>query len=533
MKQSTTIDKVSSIDDLKRLIKKYGFKSFWGAFIKTYLFKKRPDLQSTPSDIISLDMRSKIFDLDNIGELYEISLEYINQISKKELGQYYTPKDVSHFMAQKTVSLFDEKLDCLADACCGTGNLIIEVLSALGNTKAQEVISGGRLYLYDIDETAIYLALMKIAVLFVGKGDSATYSQLKSLINMSVGNFLESTITLPKNCILISNPPYGKIPNDMSVWAGCESRESNDMYGVFIEKIAKQAKGAVIISPQSFLGSGKFASLRRVLSNHGGEVYSFDNIPCPIFTGRKKGIFNTNKANSVRAAITVIDNKEKGFRVSPMIRFKAAERKRMFEQLDGLLGNFVYVGSDPWTKIPKTLEPVVRALRNATETVDDLIQKNINKQEQRFKITVPSTPRYFISGSKKELSRSSKIEIYAKDQEAFDRLYVMINSTFSYLWWRIYDGGITLCKQTLLSMPVPNMSARDMKELVDEGVNMECSCVVHKMNAGKNNENIKFPDDYRKRINAFVLNDLGLSDLGETLYSMHSNSLGSVLPLWR
>ena len=108
----------------------------------------------------------------------------------------------------------------------------------------------------------------------------------------------------------------------------------------------------------------------------------------------------------------------------------------------------------------------------------------------------------------------------------------MINSTFSYLWWRIYDGGITLSKQTLLSMPVPNLSAEEMKQIVEDGISMEEGCIVNKMNAGKNNENIKFPDDYRKKVNHFILNALNASDADDTLYSIHSNNLTAVLPLW-
>ena len=165
-------------------------------------------------------------------------------------------------------------------------------------------------------------------------------------------------------------------------------------------------------------------------------------------------------------------------------------------------------------------------------TVNDLIEKKTDKQERKFKLTVPSTPRYFITGSRRDLDRSSKIEIYAKDQDSFERLYVMINSTFSYLWWRIYDGGITLSKQTLLSMPVPNLSADEMKQIVDDGISMEEGCIVNKMNAGKNNENIKFPDDYRKKVNHFILNALNAPDADDTLYSIHSNNLTAVLPLW-
>ena len=484
-----------------------------------------------PGDV-DLDMRRNIFEFDNIGELYEIGLAFNNQISKKQLGQYYTPKDTCQFMAQKIVDLFNKETDNLADVCCGTGNLIIEVLSILGKNESSKLIKSGKLYLYDLDKNAIRLAIMKIAILFVPKGDIATFNKIGELVNVGCGNFLSNKFHLPDSAVVISNPPYGKIPPDTKIWSQCKTASTNDMYAVFMDKIAAESKNAVIISPQSFLGGNKFAPLRAVLSKFGGCIYSFDNIPCPIFVGKKKGIFNTNTNNSVRAAITVVDKTRSGFRVSPMIRFKASERKEMFSQLDNLLGNITYAGTDPWTKIPKTLEPVITELKNAKEKVGDLIEKDVDKQERRFKITIPSTPRYFITGSCRDLDRSSKIEIFAKDQGSFERLYIMINSTFSYLWWRIYDGGITLSKQTLLSMPIPNLGAEEMKRIVEDGTSMEEGCIVNKMNAGKKNENIKFPDDYRKKVNHFILKALNASDTDDTLYSIHSNNLAAVLPFW-
>lgn len=215
-----------------------------------------------------------------------------------------------------------------------------------------------------------------------------------------------------------------------------------------------------------------------------------------------------------------------------MIRFKAEERKNMFAQLDNLLGDFVYNDECAWTKVPKTLEPLVGELKKTTLTVADLVEASTAKQNQELKITIPSTPRYFISGSRRNLSRSSKIELYAKDKISFDRLYIIINSTFSYLWWRIYDGGITLSKQTLMTMPVPDIPMENLEDLVKEGLAMEERCLVNKVNAGRNNENIKFPEEYRHKVNACVLSTIHLEDIEDTLFSIHSNCLNSVISAW-
>lgn len=522
---------ISDLDGFKDAIKKYGFDTFWSLFIQSYLHEKRPDLISSPSKL-KIDFRNNIFSFENLGELYEIGLAYDNQISKKQLGQYYTPMDTCQFMANKTIALFNPESDCLADVCCGTGNLIIEVLTLLGKNTASKIIKKGKLYLYDLDKNAIKLAIMKISILFIEKNDLETFQNISNLIHINIGNFLSDNIHLPKNMVVISNPPYGKMSPNIDIWPDCKTSKTKEMYAVFMDKIATESKNAVIISQQSFLGGSKFSSLRAVLSKYGGAVYSFDNIPCPIFIGRKKGIFNTNTSNSVRAAITVIDKSKDGFRVSPMIRFKMQERAEMFAQLDNLLGNFVYKGTEPWTKIPKSLEPLVLELKNATKTVNDLIEKNTNLQQEHLRLTIPSTPRYFITGSRRNLMRGSKIVVYAKDEESFEKLYVMLNSTFSYLWWRIYDGGITLTNRTLLSMPIPDLETSQIKDLVTEGLSMENRYIINKMNAGRNNENIKFPEDYRKKVNQSILNTINATNVAEALYSVHFNNLTSVLPLW-
>ena len=48
---------------------------------------------------------------------------------------------------------------------------------------------------------------------------------------------------------------------------------------------------------------------------------------------RKHGIFNNNTANSVRAAITLLKKSDdkKGFKITPMIRFKNEERNKLLK----------------------------------------------------------------------------------------------------------------------------------------------------------------------------------------------------------
>lgn len=306
-------------------------------------------------------------------------------------------------------------------------------------------------------------------------------------------------------------------------------------YSVFIEKISQQAQRSVIITPQSFLGGAKFSTLRFAMArNGGGEIYSFDNVPSPLFCGRKKGVFNSNTSNSVRAAITLIDKNKHGFRLSPMIRFKSEERIKLFSDIESLLGEKIYTQPYVWTKIPKTLEELVDAMNALPYKVSDFIEKDKTKQDEKLRLTIPQTPRYFISATSRDLNRTSKIVIYAKDEASFYKLYLLINSSFSYLWWRIYDGGITLGKSTLLSLPVPDIDDDEkLNNMVKTYIGLEDSFLVNKLNAGKNNENVKFPPKYRSKLNQYLLNYFGLEGKSEQLLSIHSNTFTDYSKYWR
>ena len=178
--------------------------------------------------------------------------------------------------------------------------------------------------MYDLDDIALEICKYSIAIKY-GK-------EYLRKIHAKHCDFLDKDVKLPKNSKVISNPPYYKIVEDGKNWKITNViSDSRELYSAFIEKIITQSNSSVIITPYSFIGSGKFYSFRKVMNKYNGFVVSFDNVPGNIFNGRKHGIFNSNKGNSVRAAITVVENREnvKGFRFSPLIRFKTEERNKM------------------------------------------------------------------------------------------------------------------------------------------------------------------------------------------------------------
>lgn len=491
-------------------IKKNGLKSIWDK-INYYILNYESDCP--------------FLNISNFGELYEIGLALIDKQQKKYSGQYYTPEDVAFIMS----SWFNE-LDAenICDVACGTGKLILTYLDVLGFEKAKKLISEGRLYLYDLDEVA--LSICKTIILKkYGK-------ELESKIHDIHCDFLDDRISLPKNCKVISNPPYATVSKLLPQWNKTDvALDTKELYSMFMEKIISQSVSSVIITPYSFIGGNKFYSLRLLMNKYAGFIVSFDNVPGNIFCGRKHGIFNTNTSNSVRAAITVVENNDnvKGFRLTPLLRFRTDERAKLLNctVLKSYISNKVQIVDKKhpaYFKCHKELQNVYDSWLKISggKTVKDIT----SSAKTNYVLHVPNTCRYFTTASVRKLNRTGLMTLYVKDETNYKFLYCLINSSFAYWWWRIFDGGITYPIGLLNKMPVfSDMLSNDDKaffnNIFNEMVNIEEDCITTKLNAGAKQENIKFPSLYREKINERLVKILSCHDDYKLLNLLHQNNI--------
>lgn len=455
-----------------------------------------------------------------LGELYEEGLAIQDKSNKKASGQYYTPEDVSLVMAKW---FLDVPGDGICDVGCGVGNLILAYLSVLGEPKARRLIKSGKVYLYDLDETALSICLTSLALRY-GREAARRVHAVK-------GDFLDRSVTLPKNCKVISNPPYAAVSSIPETWNRSETVvKGKELYSAFMEKILLQSRSSVIITPYSFIGADKFYPLRQLMSERSGFVVAFDNVPGMIFIGRKHGIFNTNTGNSVRAAITVVDGDEekKGFRISPLIRFKNSERQSLLncEVLEGMLGTCrqtVSPGHPMFAKCDKRLEAIHQAWVQKSNSRIGLHISNVGKHE----LFMPNTCRYFTVATNEPLSRKGQITLRFLDADAYWYVFCLINSSFAYWHWRMYDGGITYPRGLLLNMPsfFESLTASDRqfcREISREMIERRAEFVVRKSNVGVQ-ENVKYPRDFRDRINRRFLRILGVNGDESIFDIVHSN----------
>lgn len=467
------------------------------------------------------DGANPFLSVDGFGELYEEGLALRDKNGKKTAGQYYTPPDVADVMAEWFDGLDGENV---CDVGCGVGNLTLAYFRRIGNDRAKDVLKRGLLYLYDIDETALTICMTTVAVKYGRECIDGMHAFLC--------DFLDGRVTLPKNCKVISNPPYAAVKDIPKEWLRTDVVESSkELYAAFLEKTLIQSRASVVITPYSFIGGAKFLPLRRVMNGRCGFVVSFDNVPGAIFSGRKHGTFNSNLGNSVRAAITVAEGgkRGKGFRFSPLIRFKGRERKELLTcgRLEAFVGRrrqTVTPARTMFAKCDRRLEHILEAWEGKSRmTLGNLVSEN-----GAYSLYVPNSCRYFTTAVDVPLSRKGQMSLRFRDEDAFRYVMAMVNSSFAYWHWRLYDGGITYPSGLLMRMPVfmDSLSRDDLdfcRRIGREMMDAARSFVVVKANVGMQ-ENVKFPQTYRDRLNRRLLDALGVDDDVSVFDIVHSNT---------
>jgi hypothetical protein len=448
--------------------------------------------------------------ISEISVLYEYSLAYVDRHSRKLAGQFFTPDDVARFLATRA-ALFPA--GTWIDPCCGVGNLSWWLAEAQPNP---ERFVADRLVLVDRDPLALRIACALIALEF--ERSESIWAALTS--RSQHGDAL--TDELPAFDFAILNPPYLLVPRDDRFRAG----EARDLYAYFIERMVTNGHGIVAISPQSFTSGRKFAEFRRMLVDNLAvmDVYCFDNVPDNVFRGIKFGSQNTNRVNSTRAAVLIghagdrsspamTDPSKRRHRITPLLRWRTRERGALFAAADTFLAPLQPDAERAFPKVGASLIPLHSAILACEATVGDLMVTETTP----FPLDVPATPRYFLSAVKRQLERTSSHRLHFATAADRDRAYIVLNSSVGYWWWRVYEGGITVSKSTLASLPLSLKHAP--APLVSELEASERENVVVKQNAGRANENVKHPWPLLRQLNRAVA-----PDFADELMAVHANS---------
>ena len=175
---------------------------------KTKLTDER--LKDLIEHMSSLKVGNKNYSADVMGDAYEYLIKKFADLSKKNAGEYYTPRTIVKLM----VMLIDPKPgDTVYDPACGTGGMLIEAIRHIGDKQ----MTYGRIYGQENNLSTSAIARMN---LFLHGASDFKVAQGDTL---RTPKFIEHGQLQKFNCVL-ANPPFGQ-----EKW-GADSFES-DKYG--------------------------------------------------------------------------------------------------------------------------------------------------------------------------------------------------------------------------------------------------------------------------------------------------------------
>ncbi len=501
------------VSDLEILLTQSGLEETWYRILKTHveatdskdfglILSYGPLKDADPLDHDMLDGLS----FGQISILYEFSLAFMDPESREEEGQYFTPDDVSNFLAEQSVSFGP---GTWLDPCSGIGNLIARVIE---RQPDPEKFLKERVILVDQDPLAILIARVLLVFNFQDR-DLDLFDRLAD--RFICRDFLDSR-PLPEFDFAILNPPYVSGVRNSSF----ETNSAGDLYAFFLEKVSKLSKGFISITPQSFTHATKFRCLRTVLLREmkSISIYSFDNVPGNIFEGLKFGSTNSNRANSTRPSIMVASRVKSGnadhdYLVTPLIRWRSAERPLLFSALDQALTSVPF-SADLFPKVQPDLSDFYLERLQAGRRLGT----HLSRLPTNFVLSVATTPRYFISAASREMTRASVRKLYFHSEKDWRYFYLLLNSSYLYWWWRVVDGGMSLSQKTILTLPVG-----ELEEVPDELVALvarsESDNRVTKLNSGMQAENVKHPPEVVQSLNEYFF-----PEHRKPLFRCHQNS---------
>lgn len=254
---------------------------------------------------------NKNYSADIMGDSYEFLIKKFADMSKKNAGEFYTPRTIVKFM----VMLLDPKPgDTVYDPACGTGGMLIEAIHHMKNDR----LTYGRIFGQENNLSTSAIAKMNLYL------HGAKDVQIKQGDTLRNPLFLENGKLKTFDCVL-ANPPFGKdkwgaaqFESDIygrNFW-GSPTDSSADFAWLqhMVKSMDKDSGRCAVILPQGVLfHSGKEGEMREklvrsdkleaVITLASGVFYSTGVSACILF-------LNNKKEHNHKGRICLIDGSE-------------------------------------------------------------------------------------------------------------------------------------------------------------------------------------------------------------------------------
>lgn len=249
------------------------------------------------------------YSADVMGDAYEFLIKKFADLSKKNAGEFYTPRSIVKLL----VMLMDPKPgETVYDPACGTGGMLIEAIHHINNNKQ----TYGKIFGQENNLSTSAIARMN---LFLHGARDFTIAQADTL---RTPLFIENNKLKTFNCV-IANPPFSLenwgaevFMNDRygrNLW-GCPSDSNGDFAWLqhMVASMNKENGRCAVVLPQGvlFRSTGKEGEIRKALIESdklecvitlvGGVFYSTGVSACIL-------LLNNNKDHTHKGRICLIN----------------------------------------------------------------------------------------------------------------------------------------------------------------------------------------------------------------------------------
>lgn len=254
---------------------------------------------------------NKDYSADIMGDSYEFLIKKFADLSKKNAGEFYTPRTIVRLM----VDLLDPQPgETVYDPACGTGGMLIEAIRHMHNDR----LAYGRIYGQENNLSTSAIARMNLYL------HGAKDVQIKQGDTLRDPLFLERRKIKTFDCVL-ANPPFGmakwgstQFESDQygrNLW-GCPTDSNADfawLQHMVRSMDPKKGRCAVVLPQGVLFHSGKEGEIRKqlvlsdkleaVITLAGGVFYSTGVSACILY-------LNNRKTRAHKGHICLIDGSE-------------------------------------------------------------------------------------------------------------------------------------------------------------------------------------------------------------------------------
>jgi SAM-dependent methyltransferase len=495
-------------------------------------------------------------------------LQEVARSAKRMQGIYYTPGDVSDFMAQVVVR---DRETRVMDPACGTGVFLRAAARRIGELGGENPIA--QVYGVDVDGLAIDGACFVLAAYMLGlrpddppwrwwhtarlniaqrdaldvllaeeslgrsadlggvisargriRGRIATAGKLPPADiapRSEWGDSLTSLFPEVRNGFaVLGNPPYAPLGlrpdaarlNGLGVLRGSKVSPSTNAFLPFLEFIWALSAGtssAALVVPMSlgYNTTQPFRSARRAIRQSGGRwtFRFFDRTPDSLF------------GDDIKQRTTIVSRDPAptfSVATSGLTRWTSRQRRTLWETLPRPVD---LGGIDITTGVPKVGDQweldLLRALRNKGERLDETLSfADPDSEGQReAAIDVGSTAYnrlvvYRDGGSDEE--RVASFRLVSANSTQADWAFALLASTITYWLWRVDGDGFHVPSKWLLGLPFAWRSAAVETRLAQLGRRAWADALDHPVfavNSGRRTTSYRTSDEVIRQIDLELL----------------------------